>query len=247
MVLRRGVHYVRASLPKEMPRDDTMSTMHGQVPENAGRPLSREDRRRLLARGLWLEALTIIWALVETGVAVTAGVAAHSIALMAFGLDSVIEMIAAIALFARLRAEHRSASRAAAAALEKKALWVVGTTFFLLGFYVVVEAAATLAGVRKPEASRVGIGLAAAALVVMPLLALGKQRVGRALDSRALLADGRESLACALLALTLLVGLLLNALAGWWWADPVAALIMVPWILSEGGEAIHEARRVGED
>ncbi|MEJ2216065.1 MAG: cation transporter [Gemmatimonadota bacterium] len=214
---------------------------------NGTRSTSRESRQRLLGRGLWLEALTIAWTLVEAGVAVTAGLGAHSIALIAFGLDSVIEMIAAVALFARLRAERLGASRAEAAAREKRALWIVGTTFFLLGFYVVVESAATLAGAHVPEASRIGIILAIASLVIMPLLAWGKQRTGRVLDSRALMADARESLACALLSLTLLAGLVLNAALAWWWADPVAALVMVPWILNEGREAIHDARQAGTE
>ncbi|MEJ2185106.1 MAG: cation transporter [Gemmatimonadota bacterium] len=222
-----------------------MSTTRGQLPEEGPRPLSREQRHRLLGRGLWLEGLTIAWSLVEAGVGVTAGIAAHSIVLIAFGLDSVIEMIAGTALFARLHAEYHGASRADAAAREKRALYVVGTTLFLLGFYVVVQSASTLAGVRKPEASTVGIALAGASLVLMPLLAWAKQRTGLALESRALLADAQETLACALLALTLLVGLGLNAAAGWWWADPVAALVMVPWVLNEGREAIHDARQVG--
>jgi divalent metal cation (Fe/Co/Zn/Cd) transporter len=194
-----------------------------------------------------LEGLTIAWTLVEAAIGVTAGFAAHSIALIAFGLDSVIEMIAGIALFSRLRAERLGASRAEAIAREKKALWVVGTTFFLLGFYVVVEAAASLAGVRVPEPSHAGIVLAAASLVLMPLLAWAKQRTGRALNSRALMADARESLACGLLSLALLTGLVLNAAVGWAWADPAAALLMVPWILNEGREAIHDARHAGEE
>lgn len=211
------------------------------------RPLSREHRQRLLGNGLWLEGFTIVWTLVEAGIGVSAGVAAHSIALIAFGLDSVIEMIAGVALFSRLRAERLGASRTEAAARERRALWIVGTTLFMLGFYVVVEAAATLAGAREPEASTTGIILAAVSLVLMPLLAWGKKRTGEALGSRALVADAKESLACALLAFTLLVGLVLNAVAGWAWADPVAALIMVPWILNEGREAIHDARHADEE
>lgn len=218
-----------------------------RVPGNGNRSTLREGRQRLLGRGLWLEALTIAWTLVEAGVAVSAGVAAHSIALIAFGLDSVIEMIAAITLFARLRAERLGASHAEAAVRENRALWVVGTTFFLLAFYVVVESAATLTGARVPEASRMGIVLAIASLVIMPLLAWGKQRTGRALDSPALMADARESLVCALLSLALLAGLVLNAALAWWWADPVAALVMVPWILNEGRDAIRDARQIGTE
>ncbi len=222
-----------------------MSTTNAPMPDDGARALSREHRHRLLGRGLWLEGFTIVWSLVEAGVAVAAGLAAHSIALMAFGLDSLIELIAGLALFTRLHAERQGTSREQAVARERTALWVVGTTLYLLGFYVVVEAAATLAGRRTPEASTLGIALAVASLVLMPLLAWGKRRTGIALDSRALMADAKETLACALLSFTLLVGLAMNATLGWSWADPVAALIMVPWILSEGREAIHDARQAG--
>jgi divalent metal cation (Fe/Co/Zn/Cd) transporter len=122
----------------------------------------------------------------------------------------------------------------------------VGVTFFLLSGYIVFEAASTLWTKEPPEVSRVGIILAAVSLAVMPALAIAKHRAGKALDSRALVADAKETFVCSYLSLTLLAGLGLNALFGWWWADPVAALAMLPLVIREGWEALAEAREGAE-
>jgi divalent metal cation (Fe/Co/Zn/Cd) transporter len=195
-------------------------------------------RADLVARGLQLEALTIGWNVLEAGLAIASGLAARSLALTGFGLDSAIEVIAAAALFVRLRAETRGGGRAA----ERRALWVVGVTFFLLSAYIVVDAGATLWARRPPESSRLGVLVAAAALVVMPLLSRAKLRVGEAIGSAALVADAKCSMACAWLSVTVLAGLGLNVAFGWWWADPVAALCMVPFLVREGREALEGAR-----
>jgi cation diffusion facilitator family transporter len=201
-------------------------------------------RSLLLNRALWLERLTIAWNVAEAVIAIGAGWLAGSVALVGFGLDSVIETIAALALYRRLRAEQAGATEEEAEAHERRALWIVGVTFFLLSVYIAFEAASTLWTKQPPEVSRVGIILAAVSLVVMPALAIAKHRAGKALKSRALVADAKETFVCSYLSLTLLAGLGLNALFGWWWADPIAALTMLPFVLHEGWEAIEEAREV---
>lgn len=198
-------------------------------------------RSELLKRGLRLEALTISWNVVEAGVAIGAGVIAGSVALVGFGLDSTIETIAASALYVRLRAEMKGASEEEAEAHEVRALRIVGITFRALALYILYEAGSTLWLREAPEASPIGIGLAALSLLVMPLLAWAKLRTGQALESRALIADAKETIACSYLSLTLLLGLGANALFGWWWADPVAALAMLPWVIREAREALEEA------
>ncbi len=199
-----------------------------------------EPREPLVARALRLEGLTIAWTVAEAAVAVAAGVLARSIALTGFGLDSAIELVAAGMLFARLRAEARG--RELGEALERRALFVVGGTFVALALYVVAEAGWTLWNHRAPESSPAGLAVTALALIVMPLLARAKLRVGRQLGSSALVADAKESFACAWLAGAALLGLALNAVAGLWWADPVAGLAMVPLLIREGREAFDEAR-----
>jgi divalent metal cation (Fe/Co/Zn/Cd) transporter len=199
-------------------------------------------RPALLDRALWLERLTIVWNVAEALIAIGAGWRAGSIALVGFGLDSVIETIAAVALYRRLRAEQDGATEEEAEVHERRALWIVGITFFLLGGYISFEAASTLWKSEPPESSPIGIALASVSLVVMPVLALAKHRTGKALDSRALVADAKETFVCSYLSLSLLAGLALNASFGWWWADPIAALMMLPLVLNEGREAIEEAR-----
>ena len=199
-------------------------------------------RTGLLKRGLRLEALTITWNVVEAFVAIGAGWLAGSVALVGFGLDSTIETIAAAALYVRLRAEMRGASEEEAEAHEARALRVVGVTFLALATYIVYEAGSTLWFRDPPDVSRLGIGLAALSLAVMPFLAWAKYRTGQMLKSRALIADAKETIACSYLSLTLLLGLGANAVFGWWWADPVAALAMLPWVIREGLEALEESK-----
>jgi cation diffusion facilitator family transporter len=180
-------------------------------------------------------------------IAIGAGWLAGSIALVGFGLDSVIETIAAGALYRRLSAEQSGATEEEAEAHERRALWIVGITFFLLGGYIAFEAISTLWKSEPPETSPVGIILASVSLVVMPVLAFAKHRSGKALNSRALVADAKETFVCSYLSLSLLAGLGLNAMFGWWWADPIAALTMLPFVLHEGWEAIEEAREAEPD
>jgi divalent metal cation (Fe/Co/Zn/Cd) transporter len=193
-------------------------------------------RDGLIRRGIALEIFTLSWMTVEVSVAVAAGVAAGSVALMAFGIDSVIEFVAAFVVLQTFRAQQTGRTDRR----EQRALRVIGVTFFLLAAYIVSDAAYTLIAVNKPDSSLPGIAVSAAALAVMPLLSLLKRRTGTRLGSQMLLADAAESLFCAYLSATVLVGLLLNAIFGWWWADPVAALAVVPLVIKDGLETFED-------
>ena len=184
-------------------------------------------------RGRRLEYLTISWNLIEAAVALVFGAIAGSISLVGFGIDSVIECSSAAVLLWRLRDGTNGEKR------ERMALRLVGVCFLLLAVYVAAGATRSLVSQKRPEASPVGVALAAVSLVVMPLLARAKRRVAARLNSSALHADSRQTDLCALLSAILLGGLLLNALLGWWWADPVAALLMAPIIVREGLVALR--------
>jgi len=188
--------------------------------------------------GLYLVAATMAYNLVEAGLALWSGVVAGSIALVGFGLDSIIELAAASVLFWRLRVEAGGAGMETVEAAERGVHRFVGFTFFALAAYVLVIAVWTLVGPGEPAESLVGIILALASLIIMPLVAWGKFRAAREIPSAALRAEAKETLACSYLSFALLLGLTANALAGWWWADPAAALLMVPWLVREGWEGI---------
>lgn len=193
-------------------------------------------RERAARRGRRLQTVTIAWNSAEFVIAIAAGIVAGSIALVGFGLDSAIEVSASLAALWRLRHDADDARREAA---ERAALRLIGVSFVLLAGWVAWEALGTLWRRDAPESSPVGIALAAASLIVMPLLARAKRRVARALASGALEAETRETEICAWLSAVLLGGLTLNAWLGWWWADPVAGLVMVPLIAREGIEAVR--------
>lgn len=192
------------------------------------------ERARAARTGRTLQHLTIGWNTAECVVALIAGGLAGSVALVGFGLDSAVEVAASLAALWRLRLDADEARREAA---ERQALRWIGAGFLLLAAYVGYEAVGSLVGRRAPEESPVGIGLAALSLVVMPLLARAKRRVATRLGSGALEAETRQTEFCAYLSAILLAGLGLNAWLGWWWADPVAALAMVPLMAREGRDA----------
>ena len=196
---------------------------------------SRVSRAALLRRGLALESVTIGYNALEGLIAIAAGVAAGSVALTGFGVDSVIEVTSGVLLWWRLRAELGAASLGPA--VESRAARGAGMLLLGLAAYLAVESARRLVTGDRPEESVLGIALTALSLIVMPLLARAKLRTAAALGSRALHADAHETLVCAWLSLTTLTGLVLNATLGWWWADPVAALAMLPLIVREGLEA----------
>jgi divalent metal cation (Fe/Co/Zn/Cd) transporter len=184
-------------------------------------------------RGRRLEYLTLAWNSLEAVAAIAAGVIAGSIALVGFGLDSVIECFSGSVLLWRLREGVEGERR------ERVALRLVGASFLALALYVAYDAIGSLARQQTPEKSWFGVAVAIASLIAMPLLARAKRRVATELISGALHADSRQTDICAYLSAILLGGLLLNALLHWWWADPVAALIMVPIIGREGVEALR--------
>lgn len=198
-------------------------------------PLSARPVRLAIA----LVAVTLAYNVIEAVIAVWAGAEAGSIALFGFGLDSVIELTAAAVLLWRLLTELRGGDPERVEATERRAHFFVGITFLALAAYVTVQALLNLTRADRPEESLVGIVLAAVSLAVMPLLAWGKLETASRMGSRALRAEAKETLACAYLSFTLLVGLTLNSALGWWWADPVAALVMVPWLVREGLEGVR--------
>lgn len=183
--------------------------------------------------GRRLEYFTLGWNCTEAAIAIGAGLLAGSVALVGFGADSVIESLSGAILLWRLQSHEADEQR------EQLALKLVGASFLLLAAYVGFDAAKALWLREPPEVSVVGIVLAAVSLVIMPVLARAKRRVAARLESRALEADSRQTDLCAYLSAILLGGLALNALFGWWWADPVAALVMVPIIAREGAEALR--------
>ncbi len=188
---------------------------------------------------MWLALATVAYNLVEAGVALYAGVQAGSIALVGFGLDSVIELAAAAVVLWRLSLEARGAEVERVQSVEAAVSRFVGVTLIALAAFVIIQSVWILWTRQAPQESWLGVTLAILSLLIMPLLGIGKLRAADELGSRALRQEAKETLACAYLSLALLLGLGANALAGWWWADPVAALLMVPWLVREGLEAFE--------
>ncbi len=204
--------------------------------------LSTERRVALHRRALWLEYATVGWNVIEALVAITAGILATSVALIGFGADSAIEVVSAVGLLWRLRTAGPHAGMGEESTAEKRALQIVAVTFFLLAAYIAWEAVSGLVEREEPLTSPVGIALSILSLLVMPVLAYAKQRTGRELGSRALVADSKETWVCSYLSLALLLGVGAYALLGWWWADPIGALAMLPVVLWQGWETLAEAR-----
>jgi divalent metal cation (Fe/Co/Zn/Cd) transporter len=191
-----------------------------------------DERERLARRARLLAGASVGWHAVEAAVAVAAGVAAGSIALVGFGADSLVEAGAGLVVIWRL-----AGSRVGSAHAERRAQQLIALSFYAVALYVAVESLSTVAGGEHPHASWIGIGLAAITLVTMPPLAAAKSRLGARLDSSATVSEGRQNLLCAYLSLALLIGLAGNALAGLWWLDPAAALAVAAVAVREGREA----------
>lgn len=208
-----------------------LSTLSSASEGRAGGDETIFDRAALVRRGLQLNYLTIAYNSVEAVVSLVAGFLVGSVALVGFGLDSVIEVTASGAAQWRLRADVDPVRRAR---VEHLAVRVIGWTFIALATYVLLDAAKALWLHEEPERSIVGIVILALSAVVMPLLARAKGRVARQLSSRALEADATQTSLCAYLSVIALAGVACNAMFGWWWADPVAALAMTPIIIREG-------------
>lgn len=188
-------------------------------------------RNQHIQRGIALEYFTICWNVLECLVSIIAGILAGSVALVGFGVDSAIESVSGCILLWRLNAEQRGKH---VETVERRALKLVGWSFYLLAGYIAIDSAKTILMREQPNRSTVGMILAVVSLIVMPLLARAKGKAANNLNSAALKADSRQTSLCAYLSAILLGGLVLNATLGWWWADPVAALIMVPIIANEG-------------
>lgn len=192
-------------------------------------------RAAIALHGRRLELFSITWNSLEGLLAVVAGVQAGSISLVGFGLDSFIEVTSASALLWRMSVDKNKSKRERS---ERLALRIVGACFVLLALYLVVDSARALISRKTPEHSVLGIVTSVAALIVMPLLSRAKRRVAFELGSAAMKADSRQTDFCVYLSAILLFGLSANWLFGWWWADPVAALLMTPIILKEGLDAL---------
>ena len=191
--------------------------------------LAAAERQHLVRRARMLAWASLVWMTAEGAIAVVAGILAGSIALIGFGIDSAIEGLASVVIIWRFWGARALSERA-----ERRAQRLVAVQFFILAPYVAVEALRTLLGGHEPEVSWLGIGLTAASAVAMPWFGIAKQRVGRSLRSAATRAEGTQNMLCAYLAVTVLAGLALNAAFEWWWADPLAALVIAGVAVREG-------------
>jgi len=200
---------------------------------------------RLYRKGLLLEYFTVAYNILEATVSIIFGTIANSIALIGFGLDSIVESLSGLVLIWRLR-QHGKLSAAAEERLEKRATKFVAITFFILGGYVLFQSIRKLVIEETPEPSLPGIIIATASIIIMPLLTWQKYKTGKQIDSRALVADSKETLACAFLSLALLLGLGANYLFGFWQADPIAGLIIVAFLFREGWEGWKESGEEAE-
>jgi len=203
----------------------------------AGADAASPRRSDLVRRGLRLEVLTVSWNVVEGLVAVLAALRAGSVALFGFGIDSFVETTSGLILIWRLRAERHARSPEVIERLDRRARRLVGLSLFLLAAYVAFDAIKALLTRERPQPTLVGIVLTSISLAVMWWLARAKRRTARGLGSRALEADSFQTTACFWLSVITLAGIGLNAALGWWWADPVAALGMTYFLVSEGREA----------
>jgi divalent metal cation (Fe/Co/Zn/Cd) transporter len=193
--------------------------------------IDADERDRLIRRAKALSWLSLAWMTVEGAVAITAALVAGSVALLGFGLDSVIEGVASVVIIWRF-----TGSRRLSHAAERRAQKLVAIQFFVLAPYVAQDAIRALAGGEHPDTSWLGIGLAVSSILIMPWLGRAKQRIGLQLGSAATSGEGTQNMLCAYLAAGVLVGLLANALAGWWWLDPVVALGIAGIAVKEGVE-----------
>ena len=187
------------------------------------------ERARLGRRAQLLAGASVIYNLVEAVIAITAGILAGSVALVGFGLDSVVEVSSGLVILWQFRSRLPESR-------ERQALRLIALSFFALAGYVSVESVRALLGSAAPEASPVGIGLAVASLLVMPVLSVAQRRTGRRLGSHAVVADGTQTLLCTYLSAVLLAGLVLNATLGWSWADPLVGLVIAAMAVKEGME-----------
>ena len=199
------------------------------------------ERNRAVHAALKLGIVTIAWMIIEAGASIVAGIGAHSLLLVAFGIDSAIELASAVIVFLRFRLEFSEKFENAlhgADEIERKAARVAGYLLFLLSAYVFLQAVFGLVTRHAAETSSIGIAVAVIAAFGMPFLAKAKLRVADRIDSRSLRADAMETLTCGYLAWVLLIGVVLNAVTHWWWIDSVASLAIIPLLIHEGWESV---------
>ena len=204
--------------------------------------IEASERQEAVRVGVRLEVVTVVWMALEAVLAIGAGIVARSVLLTAFGFDSVIELISGGTLLWRLSSEARGAGGERLETVERRATRISAVLLVLLCAYVVLVGLAGLVSRLRPEASVLGVGVAGAAVLVMPLLAWRKRRANLVIGSPALRADIAETITCAYLAAATLVGAGLNLIAGWWWAEYAAALVLLVFIAMETREAIESAR-----
>jgi divalent metal cation (Fe/Co/Zn/Cd) transporter len=205
-------------------------------------PALPNARRADLRLGIAIEVVTIVWMVAEAAIALIAGFLAKSVSLESFGLDSVIELIGGGMLLWRLRTEQRGAAGESLERVERRASRIVGWALYALAGYIVVAATLALLTQTRPEESWIGLGLALAAVIVMPILWRIKLLVAGRIGSAALRADAACSVTCAYMSLVLLLGLALTRAFGWWWADPLASLGLLYFVIHEGREALEAAK-----
>lgn len=209
------------------------------LPERPVGDLVQPERISLLKRGLKLTIFTVVWNIIEGLVAISAGVLANSVALISFGVDSFVETSSSVAVSWRLADEIKHQSSERAEAIEKTTAKITGAILLLLAVYIVVEAGRRLLGFGDDaEKSFLGMAITGISLIVMPIVARSKLKVANSINSRSLRADAIETIACTWLSAATLIGLSLNALFGWSWADPLSALLIVPLVVKEGMEAL---------
>ncbi len=200
------------------------------------------NRTTDLKMGVRIEVITILWMVVEMSVSIGAGIAARSVLLTAFGVDSLIELVSGSILLWRLSTENRGEDLGSVRQAERRAAWVVAVSLSMLCVYVLISSVYLLLTHAKPESSVIGIGISAAALLIMPWLAVSKRRISKRINSAALAGDSANSMTCAYMAATVLVGLVFSTLFGLWWVEYVAALVFLVWLVLETREVFAEAR-----
>ena len=204
-------------------------------------------RAALVRTGVRIEIFTVLWMVVEAAVSLGVGVLARSALLVAFGIDSVVELVSGAILLWRLSVEARGETTEQVERAEQRAAWVVAVSLALLCVYVLATAVYGLITRSRPDISLVGIAVSIAALVVMPGLVLSKRRLATRLESAALRGDADSSFTCGYMAGAVLLGVGLNALFHWWWAEDAASLLFLFWLAGETREALEEARERHED
>ena len=207
--------------------------------------MTTDEKSRLVKRGLYLEYINVTYNILEAVAAIIFGGLSNSIALVGFGLDSIVESLSGLVLIWRLK-QHGKISPELEEKIERRATRFVAITFFILGAYIAYESIDKLVSAEIPEPSLPGIIIAIVSLIAMPFMAWMKYRTGKQINSRALVADSKETIACAFLSVALLLGLGLNYLFGFWQADPIAGILIVIFLIREGWELWSEEEE-GED